>query len=425
MPEPLQDPLLADPPDGSALLVCADCGDEITEDEAFPGPQDDIIRCESCHSDIWSTCYHCGCDVRRNDLNSVNGGDEAVCDRCLSAHYRTCCDCGEDASDTSRALGGDRVCGNCRDNGEWHYCDGCNRYCSEDDYAGDDRCVNCAPSEDDEDEDQSSDVILPYHSKSATRALGFFGTPTDKTWFGVELEMECQTHDRQECAEDALLAIGSDFATCQNDSSLSNGFELITAPATMKHHMERFGRFFDAFDLAMKNRTALGHCRSWTTGNCGLHIHFSREGLTPLQLGKLLVFINSEDNSRLVTTVAGRDNHGMAGRSPKKIKDGRGTENFNRYEAVNTTNSSTIEFRIFRGTLKRATFFKALEFVASAIAFVRWTGCSNLGQADYLGWVAPQGKTYPHLVKFLRAREFLPALKPKPNTITPSPLPEL
>ena len=48
--------------------------------------------------------------------------------------------------------------------------------------------------------------------------------------FGVELEVECgRGADRSDLASEVYRRIGSDFVAIKSDSSLTNGFEIVTA----------------------------------------------------------------------------------------------------------------------------------------------------------------------------------------------------
>lgn len=54
-----------------------------------------------------------------------------------------------------------------------------------------------------------------------------------------------------------------------------------------------------------------------------------------------------------------------------------------RYHAVNIANEHTIEFRMFRGTLKADTILATLQFVSGLCHLVK---ASNPSQMDRLGW---------------------------------------
>lgn len=71
---------------------CHNCGDAITEDEAYHGT-DDEQYCESCYYSLFDDCSFCGATHWQDDLYHTNDG--YVCDWCLGQHYARCERCDE------------------------------------------------------------------------------------------------------------------------------------------------------------------------------------------------------------------------------------------------------------------------------------------------------------------------------------------
>ena len=76
-----------------------------------------------------------------------------------------------------------------------------------------------------------------------------------------------------------------------------------------------------------------------------------------------------------------------------------------RYTCVNLTNSNTIEFRIFRGTLKYNTLIATLQFVEKLCSVAI---SLSEGQLQSLSWsdlmLGISEKQYPELVQYLKER---------------------
>ena len=114
--------------------------------------------------------------------------------------------------------------------------------------------------------------------------------------------------------------------------------------------------------------------RSHQTSTCGLHVHVSREGLGGNEIAqedtisKILFFVEVHWNELL--KFSRRTEYNMnrwAARrgyehDPKKLYD-KAKSDYNRYVAVNLCNRATIEFRLFRGTLKLNTLLATLQLV--------------------------------------------------------------
>ena len=204
-------------------------------------------------------------------------------------------------------------------------------------------------------------------------------------YYGVELEVEKRRH--------------TPFALLKSDGSLSNGFEIVTAPSTLNAHKKYWQPFFDS------NET--DYLKSWNTDTTGLHIHISRSALSQSNIGKILVFINDEKNQDFINHIAGRSSNQWAKKSPKKITDGMSMDT-DKYEAVNTSHRNSIELRIFRGNLSRIGFFRVLEFVDCLVNFVKNNSPRKLYHTDFVKWCElPQNRSsYPYFYGWLTRKSY-------------------
>lgn len=213
-------------------------------------------------------------------------------------------------------------------------------------------------------------------------------------YYGVELEVVVKAAGH---LKDALVHVhddmGTEFAMFKTDSSIQGeGFEIVTAPATLAYHKQEWQQFFKNSSKELK---------SYSTGCCGMHVHVGRDSLTPLVIGKLIAFINNPANRAFVSQVAGRtseyatfsDSHNaLAARIlGKKVATQPGVSKTGdilnyaisssvetaRRSAINTRKKDTIEFRIFKGNVSKVGFFKNLEFVDSAIEYAKLIRYTN------------------------------------------------
>ena len=114
--------------------------------------------------------------------------------------------------------------------------------------------------------------------------------------------------------------------------------------------------------------------RSHQTSTCGLHVHVNRDSLGENSdeqdevISRILYFVEHHWNELL--KFSRRSEYAMSRwaarygyeNSPKAIMD-KAKKNCGRYVAVNLCNYHTIEFRLFRGTLKYNTLIATLELV--------------------------------------------------------------
>jgi hypothetical protein len=152
-----------------------------------------------------------------------------------------------------------------------------------------------------------------------------------------------------------------------------------------------------------------------------MHVHVSRASLTPLQIGKLVVFLNAPENSAFITTIAQRDAGGYCKRKADKGKltglAACALARDDRYEALNLIPPHTVEFRIFKGTTRRDRAIKNIEFCAALCEYTETASLQSLRYTDFLAWLCKpeQRAAYATLYGFLTEQGRVPAVsKPKP-----------
>lgn len=403
-----------------ALLVCENCGSPLFRNvpNAFAvqtGPYyPAALQCDSCYHRDHVRCpvcdrsrlltsmhnisrlrlrrfsYHYGRDIIPYVCNSCFG-TIGECNACHTSFFRT------DSAHGHSAPDGEIYCDDCFSE-RWAECRHCGALLDLDsdnirtDSDGETVCLSCY-------EEYSAKELIKSYSENVLNYCSMMGQGLHT---GIELEVESESMDnlRSDC-QAVLDSLGTDYVILKSDGSLDDtGFEIVTTPATMTIHKERFDKFFRSIPEGL---------HSWKGGNCGIHIHVERKGLSQLTIGKLLVFVNSPNNESLITTIAGRYASRWSQIKPKSLDATPSSQQEERYEAINLMPRNTIEFRIFRGTLNRLHFLANLEFVYSLISWARRAGRENLDQKYYLAWLAApaHAKKYSHLVKFLHVKGIL------------------
>ena len=399
--------------DVNETRICADCGCVIETDDYYT-TYDGRIICEDCYDSDYFTCEDCGCVFPADDVVTVNRGNIWVCEDCADSHYYRCDDCGEYFTrDNVRTDDfGTVICDDCYDYRDYTTCYDCGRI-SRDNYWNDEvddyLCGDCERSRnangafheysykpepefhmcDDEKRDGMDDMAIPY--------------------FGVELEID-GGDDHRDVSED-IQALGLPVY-CKHDGSLDDeGVECVTHPCTLAYHE-------NVFDWGDLMGTAIEHgYLSHNTTTCGLHIHVNRRCmgdtraernrtagnlvLLCLPLWDKLVTFSRRTESRLndwakhpepFRIIPGehywqdkreydleeQDDETLTEMALNTYKDGR-------YQAVNLTNSSTVEFRLFRGSLKRSTILASIALVNNMVAYAKThtpTECLHATFAD-------------------------------------------
>ncbi len=303
-------------------------------------------------------CSHCGTFIDTDDYEEFNG--EILCSDCIDNFTSVCDCCGERI--WSEDTYGDEyttLCYHCYNN---HYtrCEECDSIIHNDDaYEYDDGyfCHECY---------QRIRKNAPIHEYGYKPEPIFYGD--SNRYFGVELEIDGAGKDDDYAEE--LLDIANmreDHVYIKTDGSLDDGMEIVTHPMSLEYHKDF------CWEDIMHHAVSLGY-RSHQTSTCGLHIHVNRDSLgLDLEeqdevISRILYFVEHHWNELL--KFSRRSEYAMnrwAARygyenSPKAIMD-KAKKNYGRYVAVNLCNYHTIEFRLFRGTLKYNTLIATLELV--------------------------------------------------------------
>lgn len=228
---------------------------------------------------------------------------------------------------------------------------------------------------------------------------------SNNLFYGVELEINPSRDSGAPFAEivtKSLETIG-ESANIRPEGSCPYGYELVTIPATLLYHKTLLWKEYFA-NAAMHVEAGDG---------TGLHIHFSREALTPAQLAKVIYFIHETPNSRFLSKIAGRRVWAGAEwcKQSKKIYNGSeqglasivASESGQR-RAIGISshyNGRSVECRIFKSNPTEQGVFQALEFLD---ALIQYAGvCDNNEEAlqykAFLDWYKDTGKKtqYPYL----------------------------
>ena len=339
--------------------------------------------CNNCIDNYYMTCADCGGLVPENDAILINGRRDNfyVCNDCTSDYY--CCeDCGEFFEDNGDMLNTNDglMCNRC---GEYYvYCEGCDTYYHEDyvNYNEYNDCYFCDSCY----QERRNESILDYHEFDDW--IHYRSTNEKENdiypefYIGFENEVECGSANS--CMDTLANNVRDYFPViCSRDGSLDEGFEIVSHPFSYDYIMENKDKLRNMLNYLRDNNV-----KSHDTTTCGLHFHISKPKdevidriwlLMETYKEELIKFSRRTDSKIaewckfLTDTDITKDNDGDVVKSLYFIKKNKGKTN--RYMALNTTNGDTIEFRLFRGTLKFETFMASLELVNNIVKY-----CSDL-----------------------------------------------
>lgn len=347
---------------------CYECGSQLKENEMVSTANG--LVCQSCLDEHYFKCDHCDEWHHRSNMTAVTTSvfvEEYWCGNCVIQYAYYCERCGEYSTfPTTRVSTGswsrNALCENCLDDLGYHECTECGAFTDDGDWDDDDDyyCQSC----------MDCNSILPY----SRTCLPFLGD-NEHLHMGVELEVD--DGDNKQSVATMLQGILTSAEHKHDGSLSSSGFEIASAPATLEYHTNKMG-----WEEAMKCLLQHGF-RSHNTTTCGFHVHVDRDYFhfdqEKVEEAFAMLFSN---NLEWIKPFSRRRNYGYClcderdhpKTTPKEAKETGSKakpDKFRRYLAINYGNHNTIEFRIFRGTLKYQTFLATLQFVEMFCDFVK------------------------------------------------------
>jgi len=198
-------------------------------------------------------------------------------------------------------------------------------------------------------------------------------------------------------------------AYCKHDGSLDDGFEVVTHPMSLEYHMREM-----PWQRVLDEAISMGYL-SHRANTCGLHIHVSREafGNTEVEqdkvIARILFFMEkhwgellkfSRRTQRQLERWAAR--YGYKEHLPDLLDDAKKGRGNGRYSCLNLQNQDTIEFRVFRGTLKYNTLIATLQLVNRVCDVALFMTDDELKGMSWTTFVS--GCQEPELVQYLKER---------------------
>lgn len=344
--------------------ICTHCGCVLEEGEAILFQED--TYCADCMEELTILCEHCGKRIFRQD----NAGDTEtpLCSRCYHRHYVTCERCGrvllqEDVYYES-------------DDDDTPYCHRCHL---------------------------QNETIHGYYYKPEPI---FYGS--GPRYFGVELEVDSGGESYSNARKVLEIANAqNEYIFCKHDGSLDSGFEIVTHPLSLEYQCQNM-----PWSEVLDSLKDMGYT-SHNAGTCGLHCHISRDALGDTEeeqedtIARILYFIEkhweelvkfSRRTHNQLERWAAR--YGFRDSPQELLKYAKG--GYGRYTCVNLSPDETIEFRMFRGTLKKNTIIATLQLINRIIDLALDLSDWELKSMSWTTFVA--GCTQPELVQYLKER---------------------
>lgn len=359
------------------VAKCRDCGEYVLDDyetiNTRPSWRDHdyYYVCRDCidNDTKYFLCSDCE-EWYDNTYDRYTYNDTYICEDCKDENY-TWCEC----------------CDELVYNDDAYYCERHDAY----------YCESCYEEYHSECEEQN--LLYGYHSFRDWQPH-HLENETPQFYIGHELEIDNGDNMRQ-----AVDIINDLNGIPMHDGSLSDsGIEFISHPLSYKYMLSLEDDYRQAFDELIN----LGY-KSHNTNTCGLHFHVTRPQDTTI-IDRIMLFMETYKEEIILLS---RRHANELSRWSRFLSDKRqnldtkviksldyivkNKDTYDRYMALNLTNTNTIEFRFFKGTLKYETFMADFEFINNLVEYA-----SNLElPIEKMTWtlITSKGKYLPQYIE--------------------------
>lgn len=355
--------------------------------------------------------FHCSICIAEHPISERTEFDgQELCDHCLAEETEICTVCGERIWSDNNAGNSDiPLCQSCYDR---HYCSciRCGALVHNDD-------ANYAHDDDDDCEALCYDCYRDTEHRGAIHDYYYKPEPIfygeGDRYFGVELEIDGAGEVSSNAQQ--LLNIANvplELAYCKHDGSLDDGFEIVTHPITLELHM-----IFMPWQNVLNAALELGYT-SHRARTCGLHVHVNRntfgqkEEQQDICIARVLYFFEKHWEELLkfsrrtelqLKRWAAR--YGYKEQPMEILDHAKKGYGGGRYSCINLQNRDTIEFRIFRGTLKYSTLIATLQLVNRVCDVAFMLSDEEIRALSWTSFVADiKEEDAPELIQYLKER---------------------
>ena len=218
-----------------------------------------------------------------------------------------------------------------------------------------------------------------------------------------------------------IQEIAGGLVYCKDDSSIRNGFEIVTHPGTLDFWLKENGK--EIMDSILQRLRSMDY-HSELGGRCGYHIHTNKAAIAPLHRYNLVRFVYSQQVRMFLFGLSRRSEGQLSSYSQLTLPEesdgyeatvdrtakniGKGINNTGRSTVINFSSTHTAELRLLRGTLDPVKFWAGLQFYNSLLEYTnpknQWLGLQEApAWSSYRQYI----ESYPQPVEVAELRTHL------------------
>jgi hypothetical protein len=222
---------------------------------------------------------------------------------------------------------------------------------------------------------------------------------------GVELEISVNNNvDKENFIKTVMPTIGKKFAYCKTDSSIYNGFELVTHPFSWDYH-KGYEKVWEKFLSLIVEKGAVEN------ESVGIHVHLTKKSFSSMHLYKFMKFFYDKNHRKFMIEISQRSNMDKMNsycrfddsdtNNLKKIAKSHSNFSSNRHSAVSVMSQFTVEVRLFETRYNHRDFLKNIEFCHAVWAFTKDVSLKEMSMKDFIQFVYTNSRIYKNLWDFM------------------------
>lgn len=222
---------------------------------------------------------------------------------------------------------------------------------------------------------------------------------TPNVFFGLELEVEMK---RPFGKFTDIVARGfhddvKSVAYLKRDASISNGFEIVSHPGTLKWWNDKNN------PLITPIRKLVATCESWSSETCGIHVHMSNDAFNSSTHKATFAYFMTAF-PLFTSFIAERYNAKQSPFNSMYVRSNEYAAAPDRHTAINfaTPSQRTTEVRVFKGNLKWQRILKNIQYVDAVTQYTLNAKRKDLSVAGFLEFVNKNAKDYQELQLFAK-----------------------
>jgi hypothetical protein len=375
-------------------------GTEVNNNQSTNEEEIDMQTCEQCRIDYnletenFETVITMERTMAADRMTRMRRTQE-WCETCSQTRTHSCEDCGELADYNYNLMNevyDHYYCEDCYGSNCFWYCEDCDEHVDED------------HEHEHYDHDGYRNGIVHDYSYKPTSVFHGNGP----AFMGMELELESRgSMDPEEVAHLFVDRFGEDFFYAKEDSSLTNGVEIVSHPMDLDYWTNNMANVLAPLYKQCRDNGV----KAWGQDGVGIHIHISKNAFRSMVHRALFGLFIMRNKGHVVAMTHRDSTYGNFDSMGSTVQKAGGRQSSGHFEAVSYAPRHSIEVRIFRSSLAIDRVIANLEFIDGLFNMTANMTTNDVlrhgfGWPNVVAYFEANTARYPRAVHMLQGKRF-------------------